>query len=167
MSRKRNENKVRKKQIRYYGTNNFMPHSNEFNFSDYCKKMPPVQREISNKQRDKVYIRQECYLYMTLPSIANFSAVERKWLIAKWQKSGQIAGEAFLPEQVGQKRLVSNIFNLSAVAVLGGEKRFEKVFHVHVGNKSLDEVRTQYHVNGMNAINRVMRTLKQHSGWLI
>lgn len=107
------------------------------------------------------------YLYMTLPSIANFSAVERKWLIAKWQKSGQIAGEAFLPEQVGQKRLVSNIFNLSAVAVLGGEKRFEKVFHVHVGNKSLDEVRTQYHVNGMNAINRVMRTLNQHSGWLI
>ena len=25
MSRKRNENKVRKKQIRYYGTNKFMP----------------------------------------------------------------------------------------------------------------------------------------------
>ena len=50
--------------------------------------------------------------------------------------------------------------------MLGGEKRFEKVFHVQVGNKSLDEVRTQYHVNGMNAINRVMRTLKQHSGWL-
>ena len=62
---------------------------------------------------------------------------------------------------------ISNIFNLSAVAVLGGEKRFEKVFHVQVGNKSLDEVRTQYHVNGMNAINRVMSTLKQHSGWLI
>ena len=62
-----------------------------------------------------------------------------------------------------------NVIHLSAVAVLGGEKRFEKVFHVRVGNKSLDEVRTQYHVNGMNAINRVMRTLKQHSGpgWLI
>ena len=79
----------------------------------------------------------------------------------------QIAGEAFLPEQVVHQSLVSNIFNLSAVAVLGGEKRFEKVFHVRVGNKSLDEVRTQYHVNGMNAINRVMKTLKQHSGWLI
>ena len=72
-----------------------------------------------------------------------------------------------MPEQVVHQRLVSNIFNLSAVAVLGGEKRFEKVFHVRVGNKSLDEVRTQYHVNGMNAINRVMRKLKQHSGWLI
>ena len=79
----------------------------------------------------------------------------------------QIAGEAFSPEQVVHQRLVSKIFNLSAVAVLGGERRFEKVFHVRVGNKSLDEVRTQYHVNGMNAINRVMRTLKQHSGWLI
>ena len=32
------------------------------------------------------------------------------------------------------------------------------MFHVQVGNKSLDEVRTQYHVNGMNAINRVMRS---------
>ena len=104
---------------------------------------------------------------LTFLKISNFSAVERKWLIAKWQKLEQIAGEAFLPEQVGHQRLVSKIFNLSAVAVLGGEKRFEKVFHVRVGNKSLDEVRTQYHVNGMNAINRVMRTLKQHSGWLI
>ena len=130
--------------------------------------MPPVQREISNTQRDKVYIRQEMWLvYMTFLKISNFSAVERKWLIAKWQKLEQIAGEAFLPEQVVHQSLVSNIFNLSAVAVLGGEKRFEKVFHVRVGNKSLDEVRTQYHVNGMNAINRVMRTLKQHSGWLI
>ena len=144
-----------------------MPHCKEFNFSDYCKKMPPVQREISNTQRDKVYIRQEMLLlYMTFLSISNFSAVERKWLIAKWQKLEQIAGEAFLPEQVVHQRVVSNIFILSAVAVLGGEKRFEKVFHVRVGNKSLDEVRTQYHVNGMNAINRVMRTLKQHSGWL-
>ena len=140
------------------------------NFSDYCKTMPPVQREISNTQRDKVYIRQEMWLvYMTFLKISNFSAVERKLLIAKWQKLEQIAGEAFLPEQVVHQSLVSNIFNLSAVAVLGGEKRFEKVFHVQVGNKSLDEVRTQYHVNGMNAINRVMRKLKQHSGsgWLI
>ena len=41
-------------------------HVEKFNFSDYCKKMPPVQREISNKQRDKVYIRQEMLLvYMT------------------------------------------------------------------------------------------------------
>ena len=142
-------------------------HVEKFNFSDYCKKMPPVQREISNTQRDKVYIRQEMWLvYMTFLKISNFSAVERKWLIAKWQKLEQIAGEAFLPEQVVHQSLVSNIFNLSAVAVLGGEKRFEKVFHVRVGNKSLDEVRTQYHVNGMNAINRVMSTLKQHSGWL-
>ena len=71
--------------------------------------MPPVQREISNTQRDKVYIRQEMWLvYMTFLKISNFSAVERKWLIAKWQKLEQIAGEAFLPEQVGQKSLVSN-----------------------------------------------------------
>ena len=71
--------------------------------------MPPVQREISNKQRDKVYIRQEMLLlYMTFLSISNFSAVERKWLIAKWQKLEQIAGEAFSPEQVVHQRLVSN-----------------------------------------------------------
>ena len=101
MSRKRNENKVRKKQIRYCGTNNFMPHCKEFNFSDYCKKMPPVQREISNTQRDKVYIRQEMWLVLDFSENIQFFSRRKKVAYCKVAKVGTNSWGSFFARAGG------------------------------------------------------------------
>lgn len=51
-----------------------------------------------------------------------------------------------------------------ARAVLGGVKQYEKFFKVKIGNKTLDEVRRKYKVNGMNAIAKVMPLIGSYSG---
>ena len=48
--------------------------------------------------------------------------------------------------------------------VLKTPRKFEKVFHVKLGNKTLDQVRKEYKVNGMNSIRVVMPTIEKYPG---
>ena len=50
--------------------------------------------------------------------------------------------------------------------VLGGSQKFEKKFKVQLGNKTLDEVRKEYGINGMNSIREVMPTIENYTGFL-
>ena len=50
------------------------------------------------------------------------------------------------------------------LAVLGGVKQYERFFKVKIGNKTLDEVRRKYKVNGMNSIAEVMPLIGSYSG---
>ena len=50
------------------------------------------------------------------------------------------------------------------LVVLGGVKKFEKFFKVKIGNKTLDEVRRKYKVNGMNSIAEVMPLIGSFTG---
>ena len=52
-----------------------------------------------------------------------------------------------------------------ALLVLGGVRKFEKFFKVKIGNKTLDEVRRKYQVNGMNSIAEVMPLIGRYTGW--
>ena len=54
---------------------------------------------------------------------------------------------------------------MCSIIVLGGIKKFEKFFNLKVGNKTLDEVRRKYKVNGMNSIAEVMPQIGDYSGW--
>ena len=47
---------------------------------------------------------------------------------------------------------------------MGGVKKFERFFKVKIGNKTLDEVRRKYKVNGMNSIAEVMPLIGSYSG---
>ena len=52
------------------------------------------------------------------------------------------------------------------ITVLGGSEKFEKKFKVQLGNKTLDEVRKEYGINGMNSIREVMPTIENFTGFL-
>ena len=49
---------------------------------------------------------------------------------------------------------------------MGGSQKFEKKFKVQLGNKTLDEVRKEYGINGMNSIREVMPTIENYTGFL-
>lgn len=49
--------------------------------------------------------------------------------------------------------------------MLGGVKEFEKFFKVEIGNKTLDEFRRKYKINGMNSIAKVMPKIESYTGY--
>ena len=57
-------------------------------------------------------------------------------------------------------------FYYDHIIVLGGSEKFEKKFKVQLGNKTLDEVRKEYGINGMNSIREVMPTIENYTGFL-
>ena len=90
------------------------------------------------------------------------SVHRKKQLTAKCLKQEQTVGEASLLEQV--KYSFKRLFSLKALVVLGGVKKFERYFKVKIGNKTLDEVRRKYKVNGMNSIAEVMPLIGSYTG---